>query len=228
MGILLAGALFLLSAALSSTFALKVSARVWYEVEYAFVVIGLFAILTALSQVSADSRQTEALAQVQRAEQVFGSVLYTMERRMETCGVWWNVVLDQTNKNPPACSEPHPKYADKTCKDVCRAGHLLSQYRSRPIDTEIEKWETIRSTVCPSEDKTDHGARGLTELDPLCDDTIEFIYALKKAKNALSDADAYNRVLSSPVALIVAQMLLGLILGVEFGKLHAKRREERL
>lgn len=185
----------------------KVPSWVFRNLEYFLIVIALVGILTAIAQVESESRRTTALSLTSKAEQLFGSILSGIEYRMDQCEVWWDVALDQTNKNPPACQ------VNEQCQEVCRTAHMISQYRWRPIETELSDWENFRSLICND-----------LLRDPLCSSTDKFIEALEQAKNANSEAEA--QFLSHRYVLIIVQLLTGLGLGLEFGKIRAKKKHE--
>lgn len=203
MTILLAVLVFLIVAGLSWRYPQKVPSWLFANLEYFLIVIALVGILTAIAQVESESRKTRALQLTNSAEQIFGSILSRIEHRMDQCGVWWNVALDQTNKNPPACQ------VSGVCKEACRTAHMISQYRWRPIETELSDWENFQSLICDP-----------TLRDPICDRTDKFIEALEAAKAA--DTDAESQVLASNIVLIAVQLLAGLGLGLEFGKVRGR------
>ena len=195
---------FVVVAGLTWRFPEKVPAWLYRNLEYFLIVIALVGILTAIAQVESESRKTKALQLTNSAEQIFGSILSRIEYRMDQCGVWWNVALDQTNKNPPACQ------VSDMCKEACRTAHMISQYRWRPIETELSDWENFQFLIChPS------------LRDPICDRTDQFLDALEAAKAAETDAEA--QFLASNIVLIAVQLLAGLGLGLEFGKVRGKK-----
>jgi type II secretory pathway pseudopilin PulG len=197
--------IFLVVAGLTWRYSDKVPLWLFRNLEYFLIVIALIGILTAIAQVESESRKTKALQLTNNAEQLFGSILSRIEYRMDQCGVWWNVALDQTNKNPAACQ------ASDKCKEACRTAHMISQYRWRPIETELSDWENFQSLIChPS------------LRDPICDRTDKFIEVLGHAKSADTEAEA--QFLANSHVLIFVQLFAGFALGLEFGKIRAKKQ----
>lgn len=194
--------IFAIVGGLTWRFPNRVPDWIFRNLEYFLIVIALVGILTAIAQIETESRKTTALQLTNRAEQLFGSILSRIEYRMDQCEVWWSVALDQTNKNPPACQ------VSKQCSEACRTAHMISQYRWRPIETELSEWENFQSLIChPS------------LRDPICDQTDRFIEVLKRAK--AMEAESKRQILANNYFLIVVQLLAGFGLGLEFGKIRA-------
>ena len=197
--------IFLVVGSLTWRYPDKVPSWLFRYLEYFLIVIALVGILTAIAQVESESRKTKALQLTNDAEQIFGSILSRIENRMDKCGVWWNVALDQTNKNPAECQ------ASDECKETCRTAHMISQYRWRPIETELSDWENFQSLIChPS------------LRDPICDRTDKFVDVLVQAKSA--DTEAEDQFLDNNYVLIFVQLFAGFGLGLELGKIKAKKQ----
>ncbi len=200
--------IFVVVAGFTSAFPSKVPQWVYPNLEYFIVVVALIGILTAIAQVESESRKTEALQLTNNAEQIFGSILGQIEYRMDRCEVWWNTALDQTNKAPEAC------HKSDACAETCRTAHMISQYRWRPIETEMSDWENFHSRICSP-----------PEADPICKDTTSFIEILKQAKS--TDATSDNQFFSNEIILIIVQLLTGLGLGLELSKIRSKKKSEK-
>ena len=196
--------IFLIVGGLTWRFPNRVPHWLFRNLEYFLIVIALIGILTAIGQIESESRKTTALQLTNSAEQLFGSILSRIEYRMDQCEVWWSVALDQTNKNPPAC-----QVSDK-CLEACRTAHMISQYRWRPIETELHEWENFQSLICSP-----------SLRDPICDQTDRFIEVLSQAKT--TEIESKSQILANKYLLIIVQLLTGLGLGLEFGKIRSKR-----
>lgn len=197
--------IFLIIGGLSWQFPSRVPIWVYRNLEYFLIVLALVGILTAIAQIESESQKTKALQLTNNAEQLFGSILSRIEYRMDQCEVWWNVALDQTNKNPPACQ------SSKKCSEACRTAHMISQYRWRPIETELSEWENFQSLICSP-----------SLRDPICDQTDRFIEVLEKAKTTEHKSEA--QILANNYFLIIVQLLTGFGLGLECGKIKSRRR----
>jgi len=197
--------IFLIVGGLTWRFPNRVPTWVLRNLEYFSIVIALVGILTGIAQIESESRKTKALQLTNNAEQLFGSILSRIEYRMDQCEVWWSVALDQTNKNPPACQ------VSKKCSEACRTAHMISQYRWRPIETELSEWENFQSLICSP-----------SLRDPICDQTDRFIEVLEQAKTTESESEA--QILANNYFLIIVQLLTGFGLGLEFGKIKTRQR----
>ena len=134
MKIVMAALLFIVVACVSSYFCLKVSKLRWFYLQHLSVGLAFFGMLFALARIyDEDWRQNIAKLDLS-ARREFSYVQTSAEYAMDDCAVWWNIVLDQTNKNPPVCDKPHPKLQGQTCKPTCRMGHLIIQHLYRPYD----------------------------------------------------------------------------------------------
>jgi len=189
-------------------FSHRIPSLIFRNLEYFLVCVGLVGVLAALSQITADARETRSLALVNDARELFGAMMQRVEYRMDGCGVWWDVALDQTNKEPEKCK------VSKECEDACRIGHMVSQYRWRPIDTQVGDWDNFRFLVC--------GTPSTKPIDALCGPATEFLDALNEANNSKRAAD--SQLFSSEFLLTLVQFMAAIGLGLEIGKLGMRRR----
>jgi hypothetical protein len=183
------------------------------NLEFFLVIIGFVGVLAAISQISADTRKTKSLELVNEAKEMFGYMMQQIEYRMDECQVWWDVALDQTNKDPEVCRK------DKECSNTCRIAHFVSQYRWRPIDTEVDDWENFRMLICDNPE----GNEEENKIDPLCPSAIKFFEALDKANESKLEAD--KQPFSNKFVLMVIQFLIAIGLGLEAGKLKSRKQK---
>lgn len=122
---------------------------------------------------------------------------------MDKCEVWWNTALDKTNKNPAACQ------INDECRETCRTAHMISQYRWRPIETELSEWQNFQRLICEP-----------SLRDPIYDRTDKFIQVLSQSK--AMEIESENQLLANNYILIIVQLLTGFSLGLELGKIRLK------
>ena len=206
---------FFVVAATSWWFQKLIPKWIFDTLEHFLVIVGFIGVISALSQMSSDSRETEALSSAVAAKELFGSMLQRIEYRMNECDVWWDTVLDQTNRNPEACR------ATEECADACRMAHFVSQYRWRPIDAKVGTWDNFNALVCATGSYEHYGTVIEEPTDPMCEPATRFLSALEAAQEAKRAAS--NQLLSNHKVLIVIQFLVALGLGLEVGKLRASR-----
>ena len=184
-------------------------------IEPFLIVLGFIGVLVAVSQVMSDSSKTQSLRLVGEAESLFGRMLYSAEHRMEDCNVWWNVALDQTNKNPPKCN------VSQKCKDACYVGHMITQSRWDPVASSLGQWRTYQRNLCRVESREHYGSTIEVKVrDPICDSLDGFVLALANAQAASSKADEGFPL--NPMILTIIQLLIAVGLGLEIGKLRNK------
>ncbi|MCG8051882.1 MAG: hypothetical protein JAZ15_11780 [Candidatus Thiodiazotropha endolucinida] len=202
--------LFLLFSTLSYFLARRIPSWIFSKLELVLIVLAFIGVLTALAQLSSESKKTEALSLINQAERDFGKILYSIEHRMDKCGVWWDIALDQTNKNPKECQK------SDSCSTACRMGHLVSQYRWRPIDSRVGDWERLKSVVCATASIEHHGVTISEPKDELCKPITFFLKSLVEAQEAKMRSE--SEVFSNNWLLVIVQLLAGVALGLEVGK----------
>ncbi len=101
--------LVFLATSLASAFLLsKRSDRFWEATEYILLSVALVGIAAAVADITA-SRKQQAISDAAAASlSAKSSLNYRTEWVMNSCGVWWDDVLNQTNDTPPACFQTHP------------------------------------------------------------------------------------------------------------------------
>ncbi|WP_203256598.1 hypothetical protein [Hyunsoonleella ulvae] len=213
MTILLACLIFVVVAGFAWIFHQLIPKFILKYLEYFLVVIGFIGVLAALSQIAADTRKTRSLELVNDAKETFGYMMQRIEYRMDDCGVWWDVALDQTNKDPELCR------VNEKCSNTCRIAHFVSQYRWRPIDTEIADWDNFKMLLCGN--SADYENK---EADELCEPATKFLEALDKANKAKLIAE--QQPFSNKTILIIVQFLIAIALGLEVGKLRLKQLKQ--
>lgn len=211
MTIIVACIIFVVAAGFAWIFHQLIPKFILRNIEYFLVIIGFVGVLAALSQISADARKTRSLELVNDARETFGFMMQRIEYRMDDCGVWWDVALDQTNKDPEPCR------TNEKCSNTCRIAHFVSQYRWRPIDTELGDWDNFRMLLCGNSSNQEE-----QEVDPLCEPATKFFEALDKANKAKLIAD--KQPFSNKMILIIVQFLIAIGLGVEVGKLRSRQQ----
>jgi len=208
MAIIAACIVFVIVAGLAWIFHQLIPKFILRNLEYFLIIIGFVGVLAALSQISADARKTKSLELVNDARETFGFMMQRIEYRMDDCGVWWDVALDQTNKDPEPCR------VNEKCSNTCRIAHFVSQYRWRPIDTKLGDWDNFKMLLCDNASNQ--------EIDPLCEPATKFFEALDKANKAKIIAD--KQPFSNKTILIIVQFLIAIGLGVEIGKLRSRQQ----
>lgn len=213
MAIIVACSLFVLVALLGRRYYPRLPRFIKNNLELYLVVVGFIGVLAAISEISADTKKTKSLELVNEAEEMFGFMMQRIEYRMDACGVWWDVALDQTNKEPQACKQ------NEDCENTCRIAHFVSQYRWSPIDIQLEEeWRNFKMLICDSPDI----GKGENKVDPLCPYAVKFYEALEKANESKLEAD--SQPFSNKVVLIIVQFLLAIGLGLEVVKLRNSKK----
>lgn len=208
--------LIFLAASLFSYYGLqRLSDQAWARIDYAAVFLGLIGVLLALAEVGATRKQQRIDRLQLQTQASFQDVMTRMEYLMEECGVWWNVVLDQTNKDPEICRKSHPRVPNKTCKETCRAGHFVMQHRRSVIGAE----------------QLSNPARNLKGLvDQVQGDEFSLLRETtdRYASNAeMLSAAKKRKPLIGPTAQSLAQILIAIALGLEVGKVRHSARRQR-
>ena len=206
--LLLALFVFVVTASTAIAFFRSFTHRQWQFIEYGAVVVGLAGVLLALSEIS-DTRRLQQIDRLEiESQTTFQSVMTRTEYLMEACGVWWNVVLDQTNKEPPACEIEHPDYPGRSCKETCRAGHFVMQHRRDVIGADSIAFlaENLNELVGQVEGEE------FSFLKETTDAYYQSVLALEEVK---SDTPLFGPVIQS-----LAHILIAIALGLEVGKIR--------
>lgn len=213
----IACAVFLLVGGSSWYFHTRVPKWLFRNLEYFLIGVSFIGVLVALAQASAAARTSDALKASERAREIFGAMLYGVEHRLDRCDVWWNVTLNQTNRNPAACQ------VSEECRNTCRMAHFVTQYRWRPIDTTVGQWDTFQNLLCSAPATEHFGATIQGTPDPLCEPATKFIDSLREAQRLRENAT--HQPLAATWILVLVQILLAIGFGLELGKLRSSRNQ---
>lgn len=212
--IIIAIVLFLITSFLSCIGLNFLPSKHWKWIDYSAVLLGFIGVILTLSEVNETKRQQKIDRSQIETQSRFQDVMTRTEYLMEECGVWWNIVLDQTNKDPAACNLPHPQFAGKTCKETCRAGHFVMQHRRDVIGTSELNYlaENLRDLVDSTEGPEFASLRRATNA--------YFISAQKLS------AEQRNNPMVNSFILVFAQLLIAFALGLEVGKIYHSVRNK--
>lgn len=202
---------FITAAALSIFFLAKLSDRFWELTEYTLLTVALVGIAVAVADIRASRKQqdvSEALAASQSAK---SSLNYRTEWVMNSCGVWWNDVLNQTNETPLACLKDHPTLEGLTCESSCRAAHFVGQHRMQAYSPreEFSAASELYLNICYD---------GAADIG-MCDH-LESYRDLAQKNAELSQSKSLYDYVSSNQAAFWVQILFALTLGVQAGKIR--------
>ncbi|MGK7655099.1 hypothetical protein ACSQ76_22710 [Roseovarius sp. B08] len=204
--------LVFLATSLASIFVLsKRSDRFWELTEYILLSVALVGIAAAVADISA-SRKQQAVSDAAAASLSAKSRLnYRTEWIMNSCGIWWNDVLNQTNDTPPACFQTYPTIVGTTCESSCRAAHFVGQHRMQTYSPteEHEAASGLHMNICYD------GAEDIG----MCSNLESYLELTSKHAELSASRTLYEFV-SGGQASFWIQVLFALTLGVQAGKIR--------
>lgn len=209
---LLAVFLVFLATSLASVFLLSQRTdRFWEVTEYILLSVALVGIAAAVADITA-SRKQQAVSDAAAASlSAKSSLNYRTEWVMNSCGVWWDDVLNQTNDTPPACFQTHPTIVGTTCESSCRAAHFVGQHRMQTYSPaeEREAASSLQMNTCYD------GAEDIGT----CSNLESYLELASKHAELSASKTLYDFV-SGGQASFWIQVLFALTLGVQAGKIR--------
>lgn len=204
--------LVFLATSLTSIFLLsKRSDRFWEVTEYVLLAVALVGIATAVADINA-SRKQQAISDAAAASlSAKSSLNYRTEWIMNSCGVWWDDVLNQTNDTPPECFQTHPTMVGTDCESSCRAAHFVGQHRMQMYSPseEHEAASVLHMNIC---------YEGADDIG-MCSNLETYLELASKHAELSASKTLYDFV-SGDQASFWVQVLFALTLGVQAGKIR--------
>lgn len=204
--------LVFLATSLASVFLLSGrSDRFWEVTEYILLSVAMVGIAAAVADITA-SRKQQAISDAAAASlSAKSSLNFRTEWVMNSCGVWWDDVLNQTNDTPPACFRSHPTIVGATCESSCRAAHFVGQHRMQTYSPteEHEAASGLHRNICYD------GAEDIG----MCSNLDSYLELSSKHAEFSTSKTLYDFV-SHGQASFWIQVLFALTLGVQAGKIR--------
>jgi len=208
---------FIVMAVFSIILMSKFSEKFWERAEYMLLATALLGITATVADINASRKEQEIFQAMTASQSSKSHLINRTEWVMNSCGVWWDDVINQTNKAPPECVKTHPMIENETCESSCRAAHLVLQHRMQAYEPSAEYLAAsgLYRNICYD---------GAADIG-VCNFLASYRDFAAEHASLSRSMSLYDYVSSNQVSFWI-QILFALTLGVQAGKIRRDAREK--